>query len=61
MSAQEKLSFINDPNLRVLISEDELRARVRQMGAQITRDYAGKNLHLLASEQNTTAIVAPRL
>jgi hypoxanthine phosphoribosyltransferase len=47
MSAQEKLSFINDPNLRVLISEEQLRARVRAMGEQITRDYAGKNLHLL--------------
>ncbi|MEN3332892.1 MAG: hypoxanthine phosphoribosyltransferase [Blastocatellia bacterium] len=47
MSAQEKLSFIHDPNLKVLISEDELRARVRAMGEQITRDYAGKNLHLL--------------
>jgi hypoxanthine phosphoribosyltransferase len=47
MSAQEKLSFINDPNLKVLISEEQLRARVRAMGEQITRDYAGKNLHLL--------------
>src|SRR5690349_17168302 len=47
MSAQEKLSFINDPNLRVLISEEQLRERVRAMGEQITRDYAGKNLHLL--------------
>lgn len=47
MSAQEQRSFINDPNLKVLISEEELRARVRELGAQITRDYAGKNLHLL--------------
>src|SRR5436853_6394830 len=47
MSAQEKLSFINDPNLKVLISEEELRARVRALGEEITRDYAGKNLHLL--------------
>lgn len=47
MSAQEKLSFINDPNLKVLISEEQLRARVRAMGEEITRDYAGKNLHLL--------------
>ena len=47
MSAQEKFSFIHDPNLKVLISEEQLRARVRAMGEQITRDYAGKNLHLL--------------
>jgi hypoxanthine phosphoribosyltransferase len=30
--------------LDVLISEADLRARVEQMGADITRDYAGKNL-----------------
>lgn len=47
MSAQESPSFINDPNLRVLISTEQLQARVRELGQQITRDYAGKNLHLL--------------
>lgn len=47
MSAQERASFINDPNLKVLITTDQLQARVREMGQQITRDYAGKNLHLL--------------
>ncbi|GAO04285.1 hypoxanthine phosphoribosyltransferase [Anaeromyxobacter sp. PSR-1] len=30
--------------LDVLISEADLRARVEQMGADVTRDYAGKNL-----------------
>jgi hypoxanthine phosphoribosyltransferase len=47
MSVEERASFINDPNLKVLINTDELQARVREMGQQITRDYAGKNLHLL--------------
>ena len=47
MSAQEQPSFVNDPNLKVLISEQVLQARVREMGEQITRDYAGRNLHLL--------------
>ena len=47
MSAQESPSFINDPNLRVLISTEELQTRVRELGQQITRDYAGKNLHML--------------
>ena len=47
MSAQESPSFINDPNLRVLISTEQLQARVRDLGQQITRDYAGKNLHML--------------
>ena len=47
MSAQESPSFINDPNLRVLISAEQLQTRVRELGQQITRDYAGKNLHML--------------
>jgi hypoxanthine phosphoribosyltransferase len=47
MSAQESPSFINDPNLRILIGTEQLQARVRELGQQITRDYAGKNLHLL--------------
>jgi hypoxanthine phosphoribosyltransferase len=47
MSAGERASFVNDPNLKVLIDTERLQARVRDMGQQITRDYAGKNLHLL--------------
>lgn len=33
--------------LKVLISEQELRAKCAEMGAAITRDYAGKNLLLV--------------
>jgi hypoxanthine phosphoribosyltransferase len=47
MSAQEQASFINDPNLKVLIDTQTLQARVREIAQQITRDYAGKNLHLV--------------
>ncbi|MFY9607585.1 MAG: hypoxanthine phosphoribosyltransferase [Blastocatellia bacterium] len=47
MSAQEQSSFINDPNLKVLIDTQTLQARVREIGLQITRDYAGRNLHLV--------------
>jgi hypoxanthine phosphoribosyltransferase len=47
MSAVESAPFINDPNLKVLIDTERLQTRVREMGQQITRDYAGKNLHLL--------------
>jgi hypoxanthine phosphoribosyltransferase len=47
MSAQEQASFMNDPNLEVLIDTQTLQARVREIGRQITRDYAGKNLHLV--------------
>jgi hypoxanthine phosphoribosyltransferase len=47
MSATERASFINDPNLKVLIDTARLQARVREIGQEITRDYAGKNLHLV--------------
>jgi hypoxanthine phosphoribosyltransferase len=43
----ERASFIQDPNLKVLIDSDRLQARVREMGRQVTTDYAGKNLHLI--------------
>jgi hypoxanthine phosphoribosyltransferase len=47
MSAAEGLSFQSDPNLKVLIGSEQLQARVRELGQEITRDYEGKNLHLL--------------
>lgn len=37
-----------DSDVGVLIDEQKLQARIREMGAQITRDYQGKNLTLLA-------------
>ncbi len=33
---------------RILISEDELARRIRELGAEVSRDYAGKDLLLLA-------------
>jgi hypoxanthine phosphoribosyltransferase len=45
--ADSHTSFINDPNLEVLIDSERLQLRVREMGSEITRDYAGKRLHLV--------------
>jgi len=47
MSATEQASFMQDPNLKTLIDSERLQARVREIGQQITRDYTGKNLHLV--------------
>ena len=41
-SAQLNSEFSN-PNLQVLISEQEIQTRIKELGAQITRDYAGRN------------------
>lgn len=36
-------SEFSNPNLDVLLSEEQIRARIADLGAQITRDYAGQN------------------
>ena len=36
-------SEFHNPNLDVLLSEEQIRARIADLGAQITRDYAGLN------------------
>lgn len=33
--------------INVLFSEEEVDARIRQMGEQISRDYAGRKVHLI--------------
>lgn len=41
-SAQIQSEFTN-PNLEVLLSEQRIQDRVKELGTQITRDYAGRN------------------
>jgi hypoxanthine phosphoribosyltransferase len=41
-SAQIQSEFTN-PNLEVLISEAKIQERIREIGADIAREYAGKN------------------
>lgn len=41
-SAQINSEFSN-PNLEVLISEEQIQTRIKELGAQITKDYAGRN------------------
>jgi hypoxanthine phosphoribosyltransferase len=37
------MSEFTNPNLEVLISTDEIQKRIAEMGADLARDYAGKN------------------
>ena len=39
---------MHDDIKNVLVSEEELKAKVRELGAQISRDYEGKNLVLVS-------------
>jgi hypoxanthine phosphoribosyltransferase len=41
-------------DVAVLIDEQKLQARVRELGAQITRDYAGKELTLICVLKGST-------
>ena len=43
---------------RVLIGEDEIRARVRELGAQITRDYAGRSVILVGILRGAVVFLA---
>ena len=38
---------MTDPKLRVLISSEQIQARIREMGEQISGDYPHGNLHLI--------------
>ncbi len=40
-------SEFNNPGLEVLIPADKLQARIREMGAEITRDYLGRQPRLI--------------
>ncbi len=33
--------------IKVLLSEEEVDARIRKIAAQISKDYAGKEIHLI--------------
>jgi len=41
-SAQIPSEFSN-PNLEVLLTEEQIQSRIKELGAEITRDYAGRN------------------
>lgn len=47
-STQMASSEFTNPNLEVLYSEEQIQSRIRELGAQITRDYAGKDLVLVS-------------
>lgn len=38
---------MKDPKLRVLLPSEKIQARIREMGAEISRDYPTGNLHLI--------------
>ena len=49
---------MNDDIKTVLVSEEELKAKVAELGAQISRDYAGKNLVLVSILKGSVVFMA---
>ena len=45
---EEKQMSMHDDIKTILVSEEQLKAKVAELGAQISRDYAGKNLVLVS-------------
>src|ERR671928_341148 len=41
------MSRLDDTNVEVMLSEEQLRRRIAEMGAEITRDYEGRPLKLI--------------
>jgi hypoxanthine phosphoribosyltransferase len=57
-TAQLASSEFTNPNLEVLFSEDVILERVREMGQQITADYAGKELVLVGVLKGSCVFLA---
>src|SRR3982751_3528481 len=51
-------SEFTNPNLDILFNEEEIRARILELGAQITREYAGKELVLVSVLKGSCVFLA---
>lgn len=49
---------MTDDILKVLISEEELRSKVKELGAKISADYAGKNLMMVSVLKGSIVFMA---
>jgi len=52
------MSEQKSPSLRVLLTEEEIRARVQTLGEMITRDYQGRHPHLICVLKGATVFLS---
>src|ERR1700736_5190739 len=45
---------MTDPKLRVLISSEQIQARIKELGEQISKDYPTGNLHMICILKGAT-------
>ena len=57
-SSHDSRSEFNNPNLEILITADQLQRRIREMGAEITRDYATRRPELICVLKGATLFMS---
>src|SRR5215813_754290 len=57
-SSLNSTSEFNNPNLEILITTDQLQKRIREMGAEITRDYTGRRPELICVLKGATLFLS---
>jgi hypoxanthine phosphoribosyltransferase len=57
-STQVATSEFSNPNLEVLFSNEQIAARIREIGAEITREYANKDLVLVSVLKGSCVFLA---
>lgn len=57
-SAQMAATEFTDPNLEVLYSEQQIKERITELGKEITRDYAGRDLVLVSVLKGSCVFLA---
>jgi hypoxanthine phosphoribosyltransferase len=57
-STQMATTEFTNSNLEVLYSEQQIKARIRELGEQITRDYAGRDLVLVSVLKGSCVFLA---
>lgn len=53
-----RLTFADEEIERTLIDEDRIQQRIRDMGAEISRDYEGREVHVVAVLKGSIMVVA---
>ena len=57
-STQVAMSEFQNSNLEVLFSKDQIAARIKEIGAEITREYTGKDLVLVGVLKGSAVFMA---
>ncbi len=57
-AVSNRLTFADEVLDRTLIDEDQIQQRIREIGAEISRDYDGREVHIVAVLKGSIMVVA---